>query len=498
MWLLPLAMVLSVIALSAIGHFALSIDKTPFRAIAEFNPVLAWGWAITALAANLVWFIPQFVIGSASMQHCLFPGLPRPLCVGILLLVAIGAWWIYERGGRGFKVLQTVLRVMLGAFAICLFGVLLQMSAELPWRRILGGFALKPSHLLAPADDFAALISQTGSFGGFWHDLIVARQREIIAAAAAAVVGINMTFLLPYAWLKRGRDTGCRGGGSFQLWIAFAIPFVLASGCLVIVGAGQFHAQYEPGLLGESADNGAVSLPTPAQIAGYQAHCDARLDAEFGNAFVSMSENQKSIARASLSLADRQLAAMLIKRDLGDVVSIFERLRGGSFSRLTVGIGVLAMAISCIIMLMSTNGLILCEILGTSTTDTQHRVGCLIAVVVGVAGPVLWPSDGGFWITVPCSLFGMVLLPIGYWTFLAIMNSRRLQSDALPQGGKRIAVNIAMFVAAGLATFGAGWVLVNKPPAIRNVSLAVLGIFVVMVTIGQVVNKKHKAAEQKG
>jgi hypothetical protein len=498
MWLLPLAMVLGVIALSTIGYLALSIDNTPFRAIAEFNPVLAWGWAIAALTANLVWCIPQFAIGSATMQYCLFPGLSRPVCLGTLLVLAIGAWWVYEKGGRGLKVLHTVLRIMVGIFAICLLGVLLQMSDELPWSRILSGFALKPSHLIAPADDFAALISQTGSFSAFWHDLIVARQREIITGAAAAAVGINMSFLLPYAWLKRGWDKDFRGLGSFQLWTALAIPFVLASSCLVIVAAGQFHAQYEPGLLGESADGGAMSLPTHAQVAGYQAHCDARLGAEFGDAFVGMSEDQKSIARAGLSLADRQLAAMLIKRDLGDVVSIFERLGGGSFSRLIVGIGVLGMAISCIIMLMSTNGLVLCEILGASTTDTSHRLGCLLAVVVGAAGPVLWPGDGGFWLTVPTSVFGMVLLPIAYWTFFALMNNRRLLGDALPQGSKRIVINSAMFVAAGLATLAAGWVLVDKSPAIRSVAFTLIGIFVLLAIISQVMmNNKHKAGDSE-
>ena len=47
LWLQPLAMILGIIMLSAIGYVTLSTGQRPFRAINEHvNPVLGWGWMI--------------------------------------------------------------------------------------------------------------------------------------------------------------------------------------------------------------------------------------------------------------------------------------------------------------------------------------------------------------------------------------------------------------------------------------------------------------------
>ncbi len=68
----------------------------------------------------------------------------------------------------------------------------------------------------------------------------------------------------------------------------------------------------------------------------------------------------------------------------------------------------------------------------------------------------LWSNaDAKFWLAVPTSNFGMVLLPIAYVTFFLMMNSRSLLGDALPTGGRRLAFNLAMLVAIAAATVGA-------------------------------------------
>ncbi|MCP4886866.1 MAG: hypothetical protein GY904_09670 [Planctomycetaceae bacterium] len=56
----------------------------------------------------------------------------------------------------------------------------------------------------------------------------------------------------------------------------------------------------------------------------------------------------------------------------------------------------------------------------------------------------------------------MVLLPIAYITFFLMINSKSLMGDALPQGNKRIMLNIAMLVALVAATIGAGWSIWSK------------------------------------
>jgi hypothetical protein len=76
---------------------------------------------------------------------------------------------------------------------------------------------------------------------------------------------------------------------------------------------------------------------------------------------------------------------------------------------------------------------------------------------------------------VPTSVFGMVLLPIAYITFFLMINSKSLMGDALPQGNKRIALNIAMLVALIAATIGAGWSIWSK---VQWTGVIAVGVFV--------------------
>jgi Mn2+/Fe2+ NRAMP family transporter len=76
LWLQPLAMIMGVIMLSAIGYVALTTGERPFRAIYNHvNPVLAWGWIIATMMANLVWSLPHFSLATASIRLNLLPGL---------------------------------------------------------------------------------------------------------------------------------------------------------------------------------------------------------------------------------------------------------------------------------------------------------------------------------------------------------------------------------------------------------------------------------------
>ena len=53
LWVQPLAMILGIVMLSAIGYVTLSTGERPFRAINEHvNPVLGWGWALAVAAAS--------------------------------------------------------------------------------------------------------------------------------------------------------------------------------------------------------------------------------------------------------------------------------------------------------------------------------------------------------------------------------------------------------------------------------------------------------------
>ncbi|MEZ6050581.1 MAG: divalent metal cation transporter [Planctomycetaceae bacterium] len=143
------------------------------------------------------------------------------------------------------------------------------------------------------------------------------------------------------------------------------------------------------------------------------------------------------------------MAAMIVKRDAFNLASSLERLVGAGTAQYVFGLGVLGMAVSTIIILMLINGFVICEMLGLPSTGPVHRVGCYLA---GVSGPFIW-SKAGFWLAVPTSMFGMCLLPIAYFAFLFMMNSKSLLGNAMPTGGKRLWWNILMLIATGMATF---------------------------------------------
>jgi hypothetical protein len=161
----------------------------------------------------------------------------------------------------------------------------------------------------------------------------------------------------------------------------------------------------------------------------------------------------------ALPSADRKLAYALIKRDAFDLANALEDLFGkGGLTQKIFGIGVLGMSISTIVILMVINGFCVCEMTHREGDRVVQRLGAILPGVVGGLGFLaLWGDEQAkFWLAVPTSNFGMVLLPIAYIAFFFMMNSPSLLGDAMPRGGVRIIVNAAMLVAITAASVGAG------------------------------------------
>ena len=152
------------------------------------------------------------------------------------------------------------------------------------------------------------------------------------------------------------------------------------------------------------------------------------------------------------------------------------------------GIGVLGMAVSTIIILMLINGFVVCEMLGLPDKGMPRRLGSLLAGVSGALGPFLWTGDAKFWLAVPTSMFGMMLLPIAYITFLFMMNSQSLMGDTQHSGGKRLWWNLLMLIAVALATFGSYWSIKSSP--YPNIGYGVVGGLIVLATIVHFARKK--------
>ena len=118
---------------------------------------------------------------------------------------------------------------------------------------------------------------------------------------------------------------------------------------------------------------------------------------------------------------------MLVKRDAVDLAASLERLVGRGTAQLVFGVGVLGMALSTIIILMLINGFAIAEMLGLPNEGWPRRLGALLAGVSGAVGSFFFGTpQAEFWLVVPTSMFGMTLLPIAYWTFILMFNSKSL------------------------------------------------------------------------
>lgn len=464
MWLQPVAMILGVVMLSAISYVTLSTGLRPFKAINEhISPLLGWGWLIATLMANVVWCLPQFALGTAAIQQNLLPAsnndVGKTLAALSLLVVATIVVWFYNSGSRGIKIFELILKAMVGVVVLSFFGVVIAMTVHgaLDWPKIFAGFIPDLNQLFSPAASLQAFISET-SDPDWWTKQVSDKQRDKIITAFATAVGINMTFLLPYSMLRKGWDKDHRGLAIFDLSIGLIVPFVLATGCVVIAAASQFHGKYDDVTQMLKSGKGK-------EVNAYHAMLDKRLKVGHADALAAadnQDDRQELLAslRETAPEADRRLAAMLAERDNLALAKTLAPLVGNEISQKLFGIGVLGMALSTIIILMLINGFVVCEMVGQPDNTAVHRLGSLIPGL-GILGPFYW-SQAAPALATPTSVFAGAMLPIAYLAFLLLMNSRKVLGDAMPTGAQRVRWNIAMSLATGVAAFGSIWGLMNK------------------------------------
>lgn len=492
LWLQPLAMILGIIMLSAIGYVTLSTGERPFRAINKHvNPVLGWTWALATLMANIVWCMPQFSLASGVLQQNLLPeqlGAGSPLgefggklVISItILVITVAITWSYGSGHWGIKLYEIVLKLMVASIVLCFVAVVVAMgrAGHIDWGSIFVGFIPNPGQIFSPADAFMPYLEQlAGEAQTFWSGEIVSRQIDTIATAAATAVGINMTFLFPYSLLRKGWGKEFRGLAMFDLATGMFIPFVLATSCIVIASASQFHAQPVPGLVELSQDE--ADQPTDKEQKDYNGLLSKRLGVD------------PAMTAEQLPVVERQIAAMLVTRDANRLSGALTPLTGSTVGNVIFGFGVVGMALSTITILMLISGFVLCEMLNLTPTGWPFRLCCL-AAALGVLGPFFW-TQAAFKLAVPTSVFGLILLPIAYLTFFLLMNQRDLLGDELPQGKSRVVWNLLMFVAASIATLASLYMVWLKA---HEKGLIAIGILLGAALIVQFTRRRRTQAAE--
>ena len=462
LWLQPIAIILGIIMLCAISHVTLSTGQSPFVSINnEINPVLGWGWAIATIMANIVWCLPQFTLGTAAVTQNLLPSLNNTggkVVVVLSFLITAGiVIWAYDRGNRGVKIFDLILKIMVGLVVISFFGVVVKMGAagDLPWNEIAAGFIPNFSLFYEPAEVYTPFLEGTGEFRSFWENKIVSLQKDVMIAAAATAVGINMTFFMPFVLLSRKWGREHRGLAKFDLWTALLIPYVVATSCVVIAAGSQFNGKPESAYI--DYENRVLHSNLAK---GYNSFITERLELEFGkDDFNKLAPVQKKEMSSTVPESDKQIAAMLVKRDAFNLAASLESLmENKTFSHYIFGIGVVGMALSTIIILMTINGHAICEVLGKPHKGPVFLGGAYIAGI-GVLGPFVW-TDAAFWLAVPTSILGFTLIPVAYLSFFLLINSKKVLGRERPKGIGRVIWNTGLILSLtimGTAAFYVAW-----------------------------------------
>ena len=485
MWVQPLAMILGVVMLGAIAYVTLSSGEPPLRAINKHvSPILGWGWLIGSMLANIVWSMPQYAVSAGALQQNLFPQFfgwegdagafgsvknGTTAAAVIVLAVALFNVMLYNKGGKAAKAFETIIKVIIGLIVLSFFGVIVKLSlvkgSNLDWAKVLAGFIPNIRLFTQPAAGIAAEIAKVdAAFQDYWSSLVVGLQRDVMIGAASTAVGINMTFLLPYSMLRKGWNRDFRGLAVFDLATGLVIPFTIATGCVVMATATQFHTIPAEGFLGEKDANGALVQPTKRLVKPFKDLMDARMQAgmtdEEKAAFAAMPEEEKAAMRDRMPEADKRMAAMLVKRDSFNLADSLAPLLGAGLAKYIFGLGVVAMTLNAATMLMLINGLCVCEMFGKPAKGRLQMVGSLIPAI-GVLGAFFW-NDAKMWLAVPTSVFCAALLPVAYIAFFLLMNQKKFMKEDMPRGLARLIWNVLMSASVLLTAALSFWCLWDK------------------------------------
>ncbi len=523
MWLQPFAMILGVIMLAAISYVTLSIEKKPMHAInKEITPILGYAWAIGSMLACTVFAMPQFSLGVASIEQNLavetFKNTPflaeygKILITVFFFLLAFFMVSIYVKGGKGIKIFEYFVKGSVAAIVLCFFAVVIYLSVygKINWSYVWNGFVPSLSVLSEPSAQFMEYINKLGEDGkSFWSGMIVGQQRDVVISAAAMAVGINMTFLYPYSMLKKGWGKDFRGLAIFDLATGLFIPFMIATSCVVIASASEFHAKPAKGLTEivwqandkldeksafakfacEPIYSETAQKPAPNLVKPYLQLLQERNEAMLGKEAFSKLSNAEKVAKYNATAEnEKEMAAMLVKRDAINLADTLAPLLGDTAARYIFGFGVFGMAMNAVLMNMLICGLCFSEIIGKGGQAKWHLLGsCLI--IFSACASLFW-EGAKMWLVINAGVMAMVLLHIAYGAFHCIMNSKKILGDAAPRGGARFVWNVLMCLSLTGSSVASLYVLTNKLGALGP---AIFFAFLLIVLVGWGLKNLKKA-----
>jgi Mn2+/Fe2+ NRAMP family transporter len=226
LWVQPVAMLLGVVMMAALGNVVLTTGERPYRSFArELHPSVAFLWALGSIVASVIWHFPQYGLAGAAMWDlATLAGAPEDsrtveyavkFLGGFAILgMSIVVTWNYGAGTRGIKLYETFLRWVIRLIILAFLFVVLKTGIN--WRALFDGF-------------FGFnLPSGSGSV-------------TLVLGAIGAAVGINMTFLYPYSLLAKGWGPHHKGLARYDLVSSMFLPFVIVTSLVIIAMANTVH-----------------------------------------------------------------------------------------------------------------------------------------------------------------------------------------------------------------------------------------------------------------
>ena len=474
LWVQLVAILIGVVMLSAISYVTLSSGERPYAAMNKhINPVLGTAWIIATIVANMVFILSQFSLCFDALQTTLLDDLKdtennRLIVSSIIGAVALVIVLMSYKPGAASRLFDVILKLIVGFVVLCFVAavvVLFQKNA-IDWPAIGNGFIPTWESLQSLSPQLAPLTEGLDSADYWTGEINRSRQISLVAAAAAAV-GINMTFLLPYSMLARGWDRTFRGLARWDLMTGMAIPFVLVTSCIVITSANAFHSKADENILSSKPaevqdspffeklsspirkriatleDSDAAgdlakieAMPTNAKEKGLReqqkAAKDKAMTALLADYISEMPENERKLALATVK-PNSKLLALSLEPLLGD------------YSSPVFGLGALAMGFSTIVVLMLINGYAFAEISGRYESLTVRSFGAIIALAAGMSWIYL-PAESKTYLLIVAGTIAAVLLPIAYFAFFLMMNNRDLLDDDKPRGLWMVIWNLLMAI----------------------------------------------------
>ncbi len=118
--------------------------------------------------------------------------------------------------------------------------------------------------------------------------------------------------------------------------------------------------------------------------------------------------------------------------------------------------------------------------------------------MVGVFWPVVWGGGSKAFLAVVASTFGYILMPIASFTFLLMMNSKRLLGDQRPRGGRRILWNTLLGVSLLITGLAAGHTATTKELFGFPIGSVGLFVFILLIVLGHTHLKEQHRQQAPG